>query len=187
VSYIRSVPGGIKRLSVAVLVDLTQAAAEGADAADAAATSELDAEKLARLTLLVKDTIGFSEVRGDSVNVISERFTESPLFTEAAATPIWQEAWVPGLLKQVAATFVVLLLIFAVLRPALKSVVSTSTGKAMVMPQGFDPAKLAGVEAPSKQMPAKSEYDENLTLAQSLVENEPARAARMISEWVSND
>jgi flagellar M-ring protein FliF len=188
VSYIRSVPGGIKRLSVAVLVDLTQPAAEGAGAANAAAAStpELDAEKLARLTMLVKDTIGYSEARGDSVNVVSERFTESPLLAEAEAAPIWQQAWIPGALKQLAATAVVLLLIFAVLKPALKSVVNVP-GRQMVMPAGFDPAKLAGIEAPTKQMPAKSEYDENLTLAQNLVESEPARAARMISEWVSND
>lgn len=189
VSYIRSVPGGIKRLSVAVLVDLPTVGASAAEAgaADAAAaTPAIDAEKLARLTTLVKDTIGFSEARGDSVNVVSERFTESPLFAEEVATPIWQETWVPGLLKQLAATAVVLLLIFAVLRPALKSVVVVP-GKQMVMPQSFDAAKIAGLEAPTKQVPTKSEYDENLTLAQTLVEQEPARAARMISEWVSND
>ncbi|MDY6982691.1 MAG: flagellar basal-body MS-ring/collar protein FliF, partial [Pseudomonadota bacterium] len=119
ISYIRSVPGGIKRLSVAVLVDLP---AVGSDAADAQ-TATIDAEKLARLTTLVKDTIGFSEARGDSVNVVSERFTESTLFTEEVTTPIWQEAWVPSAMKQLAATAVVLLLIFAVLRPALRSVV----------------------------------------------------------------
>ncbi|HEY0961889.1 MAG TPA: flagellar basal-body MS-ring/collar protein FliF [Pseudomonadales bacterium] len=189
VSYIRSVPGGIKRLSVAVLVDLPPVgtpAAEAGEAPDAAAAPAIDADKLARLTTLVKDSIGFSEARGDSVNVVSERFTESPLFAEEVATPIWQEAWVPGVLKQLAATAVVLLLIFAVLRPALKSVV-IQPGKQMVIHQNFDAAKIAGIEAPAKQVPAKSEYDENLTLAQTLVEQEPARAARMISEWVSND
>jgi flagellar M-ring protein FliF len=186
VSYIRSVPGGIKRLSVAVLVDLP---AVGSTQGDAAATPEslaLDAEKLARLTTLVKDTIGFSEVRGDSVNVVSERFTANPLFAEEISTPVWQEAWVPGLMKQLAATAVVLLLIFAVLRPALKSVVVVP-GKQLVMPPNFDPVKLASPDAPTKQVQGKSDYDQNLTLAQSLVEQEPARAARMISEWVAND
>lgn len=183
ISYIRSVPGGIKRLSVAVLVDVPTVVN---GAADAAQTETIDAEKLARLTTLVKDTIGFSEARGDSVNVVSERFTESTLFIEEITTPIWQEAWVPGAMKQLAATAVVLLLIFAVLRPALKSVV-VAPGKQMVMPQHFDAAKVAGIEAQPKQVPVKSDYDENLTLAQTLVEQEPARAARMISEWVAND
>jgi flagellar M-ring protein FliF len=185
ISYIRSVPGGIKRLSVAVLVDMP---AVGSTQGDAAATDAvaIDAEKLARLTTLVKDTIGFSEARGDSVNVVSERFTASPLFAEEATTPIWQEAWVPGLMKQLAATAVVLLLIFAVLRPALKSVV-VQPGKQVVMPQNFDPVKLASPETPTKQPAGKNDYDQNLTLAQSLVEQEPARAARMISEWVAND
>ncbi len=183
VSYIRSVPGGIKRLSVAVLVDMSPAGDEAADEAEA---GQIDGEKLARLTTLVKDTIGYSEVRGDSVNVVSERFTESPLFTEQVTVSFWDQSWLPGALKQLGATVVVLLLIFAVLRPAMKTVVHVP-GKQLVMPAGFDPAKLAGVESAPKQMPAKSEYDENLTLAQSLVENEPARAARMISEWVAND
>jgi flagellar M-ring protein FliF len=196
VSYIRSVPGGIKRLSVAVLVDMstevTGAAGEAAGAETAEAPGDsaatLNAEKIARLTTLVKDTIGFSETRGDSVNVVSERFTESPLFAEEVAPPIWDQTWIPGVLKQIAATIVVLLLIFAVLRPALKSVVTTP-GRTLLMPAGFDPAKLPSAvdNTPTKQVPAKSEYDSNLTLAQTLVEHEPARAARMITEWVSND
>jgi flagellar M-ring protein FliF len=172
-----------------VLVDVSQpvSGAAGGQAEASAEALGLDAEKIARLTMLVKDTIGFSEVRGDSVNVISERFTESPLFTETVAEPIWEQSWLPSVVKQIAASVVVLLLIFAVLRPALKSVVTTP-GKQMIMPVGFDSTKLAAVsESPQKQMPAKSEYDQNLSLAQSLVEQEPARAARMISEWVSND
>ena len=45
---------------------------------------------------------------------------------------------------------------------------------------------LSAEDAQAK-LPVKSAYDENLQLAQSLVANEPARAARMIREWVAND
>jgi flagellar M-ring protein FliF len=190
VSYIRSVPGSIKRLSVAVLVDLQgEAETARAGAEPAPDTTALDAEKLARLNQLVKDTIGYNESRGDSVSVISERFNSEPLFAESAEAPVWEQAWVPGALKQAAASVVVLLLIFAVLKPALQSVVSSGAPQRPALPVGGGDGLLPAVQEPRqvKQAPTKSEYDENLTLAQNLVEHEPARAARMISEWVASD
>jgi len=203
-SYVRSSPGGIRRLSVAVLVNMPQPAVpaegvpaeadavpvEGAPAAVVVDTAALDAEKIARLTLLVKDSIGYSEARGDSINVINEPFSIPPAFEAAAATPIWQEAWVPGVLKQFAASLVVLMLIFAVLRPALKSVVlQRPAGGPELLPHAEGAATLSPGQGGllAKPAPVRSEYDENLSLAQHLVENEPARAARMIKEWVAND
>lgn len=65
--------GQVKRLSVAVLVDGTYAAA-----ADGTATyTPRPAEELAQIDKLVKSAIGFDEKRGDTVEVVNMRFADN--------------------------------------------------------------------------------------------------------------
>ena len=198
VSYTKTVPGSVKRLSVAVLVDLsTPLAAPAEDATALAEDPQVQADKIARLTQLVKDSIGYNETRGDSVNIISERFSQEEASVEPAALPFWQSAWIPSAIKQLAASIVVILLIFAVIRPALKSVVIAparaqnlalgSHGHTPVDHSNGVHRLPADVENQKRGGPTRSAYDENLALAQTLVQNEPARAARMIKEWVASE
>jgi flagellar M-ring protein FliF len=196
VSYTKTVPGSVKRLSVAVLVDLGSAAAPAEGDAAAVEDPQVQADKIARLTQLVKDTIGYNEARGDSVNIISERFSQAEESVEPEAAPFWQSEWIPSALKQLGASIVVILLIFAVIRPALKSVVIAPARPQNLALTGHAPAhdndlhRLpadAAHPAPKRGGPGRSAYDENLALAQTLVQNEPARAARMIKEWVASD
>jgi flagellar M-ring protein FliF len=205
VSYSKTVPGSVKRLSVAVLVDLNPplvAPAEGETVATEGETNvaedpQVQADKIVRLTQLVKDTIGYNELRGDSVNIISERFSQAELSVEPEALPFWQSAWIPSAIKQLAASIVVILLIFAVIKPALKSVVMAPALTPNLALQGHSHAPAnhdhglqqlaADTEHLKRGGPTRSAYDENLALAQSLVQNEPARAARMIKEWVASD
>ena len=200
VSLIKTAPGAINKLSVAVLVDLNNSNSSTATPdGEAPEAPALDQEKIDRLTQLVKNTIGFNELRGDFVNVISEQFIVvediPPVFE---STPIWQQDWVLPTAKQLGAGLVVIFLIFGVLRPAMKSVINTpnssatpaiannssdnlSEDKVTFSGEGGAPA----LDRPAT--PAKSAYDQNLVLAQEIVHNEPARAARMIQSWLAND
>ena len=210
VSHIRSASGQVQRLSVAVLIDLhanepaTIIDPESGESIPNEIDTSQDLDKIERLSQLVKDSIGFSEVRGDSVNIISERFAPLEAIPEVAELPIWQQAWVLSYAKQAGAGIFVLFLIFGVLRPALKSSVSAQSNlpnRASALAAGKnssaemdlddDQVSLSGNPIQSleenKIAPQKSEYDENLSLAQDLVKNEPTRAARMIKEWVAND
>jgi flagellar M-ring protein FliF len=198
VSHRRTVPGGINRLSVAVVVDLQPPqAAQTEDGEQPAAevpalTPEQTAERIEKLTRLVKDTIGFNEARGDSVNVISDIFTQDAALLESPPLPLWEQPWAWSAARQGGASIVVLLLIFAVLRPAMKSVVKPAINITQTAPNAITQmaspinVKLDG-DSGMQKLPAKSAYDENLQLAQNLVKSEPARAARMIKDWVAND
>jgi flagellar M-ring protein FliF len=202
VSLIRSVPGTINQLSVAVLIDLhagdrpVEAGEDGVEIPPVDFT-ELDQEKIARLTQLVKDAIGFNELRGDSVNIISEKFIVAEELLPIEPLPVWQQPWVFSAGKLSAAAFVVLSLIFGVLRPAMQSVVSQSSSlpqresTLLTSQQGIeiadDTVSLSNGTVGIAAAPAKSVYDENLHLAQTLVQNEPARAARMIQNWLANE
>lgn len=204
VSVRRTIPGTINHLSVAVLIDLdneNSPAIDNAEDSTANVISEpipADPEKIARLTQLVKDTIGFSEIRGDSINIINEKFMALEEFPAPEAIPIWQQAWVFTALKSAVGVMVVLFLIFGVLRPAMKSVVSgvkslpsPSNNYSNSATMSEDTVSLTGnsehANLPAPAPIGKSVYDENLVLAQTLVQNEPARAARMVQKWLTNE
>ncbi|MCB1671993.1 MAG: flagellar basal-body MS-ring/collar protein FliF [Gammaproteobacteria bacterium] len=201
VSHIKKTPGAIQQLSVAVLVDLSASAAGSMDQEGAnASTANLQA-RVDRLTQLVKDAIGFNEARGDTVSVINEPFFSSEL-PEPEAVPIWQQAWFFNTAKQAGAALVVLMLIFAVLRPALKAVVSNgktvparnqanAAGSGAADEFGDEQVQLSG-HAGSAQLAAPAgspalTFDDNLVRAQNLVMQEPTRAARMIQNWLANE
>lgn len=196
VSLIRTVPGGIRKLSVAVLVDL-----HGATAPVENATTDpaLDQQKIERITQLVREAIGFNATRGDSVSVIHERFVAPEEFAAAEPVPVWEEEWFFTVIKQAGAGLVVLFLIFGVLRPAMQMTVSataSSGGQHKALTAGgveltgehiHAGGSSSGAALPAPASAGKPNYDQNLTRAQMLVQNEPARAARMIQNWLVNE
>ena len=64
--------GGIKRLSVAVVVNYHAA---WSTPRATSTMQPLTADKLAQVKQLVKDAMGYDEKRGDSVNVVNSTFT----------------------------------------------------------------------------------------------------------------
>ncbi|PCI81621.1 MAG: flagellar M-ring protein FliF [SAR86 cluster bacterium] len=203
VSLIRRVPGTVRKLSVAVLVDLhgseTTEAALDEDPAAVAASLELDALKIERITQLVQEAIGFDAARGDTVRVIHESFVADAEILPVAPLAFWQQEWFFSTVKQVAAGLGVIFLIFGVLRPAMQlTLTSPPANSSVTALQSAGGVELTGehiqasANGESGSVPAlgnngRSSYDQNLTEAQSLVQNEPARAARMIQNWLTNE
>ncbi len=129
ISYRKSAPGAINRLSVAVVVDLGAAvvapvAAEGEEAAPVAPdNSTVDTQKLERLRQLVQDAVGFNAERGDTVFITNESFSTALEEALSEAGPIWMEPWFQSLLKQVAVFALAAFIAGSVLRPAMRAVV----------------------------------------------------------------
>ncbi|MCK8376709.1 flagellar M-ring protein FliF [Erwinia amylovora] len=73
--------GHIQRLSVAVVINHMAQGAEGK-------TGPLPAAELARINTLVKEAIGYSEQRGDSVNIVNSPFNG---VVEEVMPPLWQQ------------------------------------------------------------------------------------------------
>lgn len=199
VSLIRTVPGSIRKLSVAVLVDLHGANAPLEEGAEPVVPDPaLDQQKIDRITQLVRDAIGFNAERGDSVSVVAERFVVPAEIAAAEPIPLWEEDWFFTTLKQAGAGLVVMFLIFGVLRPAMQATVAAGavgnrpraltaggvelSGEHIQAGSGADTAAL-----PSPAAVSKPSFDQNLSRAQALVQNEPARAARMIQNWLVNE
>lgn len=123
-SYSKAAPGTIKRLSVAVVVDLGNDEA-GQEAVEPAGIDPANtaAQRLERLRLLVQDTIGYNQERGDTVFITNESFAPALSALDTPDIPLWQESWFQGLVKQLAVGLFAIFIATTVLRPAMRAVV----------------------------------------------------------------
>ena len=214
ISHIKDSGGQIDRLSVAVVLnyrveEVAVVAEEGADAPDAGTTTTesrpIPAAEIAQIEQVVREAIGFDVDRGDSVSITSAQFftiEEEPLepLTFMDTLSDYTGAF------QMALGFLALLaLIFGVLRPMLKSLVSASAEAVVanaqpryVTPEGVaydaqgQPMALAGGQYPAQMdgapggMPQQS-YDQQLGRARAMVQEDPARVAGVLKDWVAAD
>lgn len=197
-------PGGIKRLSVAVVVD-------GVYIADASGNSVYQprsAEELAQITALVRSAVGFDEARGDLVEVANLQFAERP---ELAATGTDG----PGLFDftrddlinaaEMAVTLLIALaLVFFVMRPLLRRVLAPEPRPLPLPPSAEMPSPPLLGEAyadmedeqrstlprvPAWMNQAKSMGEaqaQTLKTVGTLVDENPKQAALIVRDWLTH-
>jgi flagellar M-ring protein FliF len=198
VSYTRHQQGRLKRLTVAVAVDDIR----NIDAETGEVTySSWDEAEIERLTLLVRNAVGFSAARGDSVNVINTPF--APVIVEPFVEPeIWEQEWFFDTVWRVSAILMAVILIFAVVRPVFKNL-ATSGAELKEFALAGDAEGLAQIEGMSEGeaservslgasdeflLPGASEgYDKQVNALKGLVAEDPARVAQVIRQWVGED
>lgn len=201
-SHTRHQQGRIRRLSVAVVVDdmLTTNAASG----EVEYTPWGDAE-LQRLSILVKDAVGYDAVRGDSLNVINTPFLARG--DEVIAEPsIWQQSWFQTLLKQLMGLVFLLALVFGVLRPIMRTLAGPSDAEKALADEEEqslnelealeeeeedivdDTVTLSGGESNDYLLASPSEsYEQQLEAVRGLIAEDPGRVALVIKEWIASD
>jgi flagellar M-ring protein FliF len=197
-SYTRHQTGVVKRLSVAVVVDdMTSINPETGESR----RMPWSENELERLQALVRNAVGYSAVRGDSVTVINSPFMPAePIDLEEPA--IWEQDWFWDLVKQVMAALFVLLLILGVLRPILRSLADAGKQKEILSlgPAGEISADLEGLEgggvADDKVtlggssggrgvLPTPNEsFDYQLNAIRSMVAEDPEKVAQAVRQWV---
>lgn len=180
ISHTRAAPGKLRRLSVAVLVDNKQILNED----DELERKPLTAEEITLLTGLIKEAIGFSSERGDTVQVINKPFTTPPEPEELPETPLLEKPWIWDVGKQLAAGVVVLLLIFFVLRPMLRGLASQPIPAPM---PGASPPGYAAVAGHPALPPGAGGYEASLSTAKSIAAQDPKRVAQVVKNWVASD
>ncbi len=122
--------GSLQRLSVAVLVDGNYSTPEPAAGEEEAAPQQpvyepRSTEELGQITQIVQRAVGFNEERGDQIAVQNLQF-RSPLedVGSAASLPFWRSPelflLLPSGARMLAVLGGIVMLIFFVLRPALK-------------------------------------------------------------------
>ncbi|MBK5967135.1 flagellar M-ring protein FliF [Thiocystis minor] len=114
ISHVQETPGGIRRLSAAVVVDYQD---QTNDAGEVVRVPRSDAE-LESIRALVRGAVGFDEKRGDLINVTSISFV--PDTREEDVIPFWSEIWFLELVKVVGGFILALLVLLTVVKPGLQ-------------------------------------------------------------------
>jgi flagellar M-ring protein FliF len=179
-AYTKVLPGQLKRLSVAVLVDNARTTDDEGNVKE----TPLTAEQIANMTRLVKDTVGFDEKRGDSVSVINASFhpvaetEEGPLQT----TPLWERPIVRDAAKLLAGLIILLVLVLQVIKPLMKALVSPLRNQIASMDAPMQPMQMLaqGAQAPVS-------YDQQIADARTAVQSDPRRVAQVVKGWVGED
>lgn len=191
VKVTRAGRGTVKRLSAAVVVNYQSNVEKGKTV-----TKALSPEQIERMTALVRESIGFSQERGDSVNLMNTPFQVETQEVEQA--PIWKQpetldlarsfAWPVGMFLFGA------LVLLGLVRPALKTMAAGAPLRPI--PAG---GQLNALEAESPQRaalppPARSTEPappsaEQLQLedARVLTRENPMAVANIIKGWVNGD
>nr|WP_255611555.1 flagellar basal-body MS-ring/collar protein FliF [Marinobacterium arenosum] len=198
ISYTKHQLGRVRRLTVAVVVDDLSALNSQSGAVERQPWSESELE---RLRVLVQDAVGYSAVRGDSINVVNSPFVP-PEMDVVEDAPFWMQDWFWDVVKQVLAVLFVLLLVFGILRPILRSLAVTGTegkvtglgaaGDVMAELEGLEEAGIAddqitfGSDEGLLPTPNQS-FDYQINAIRSLVAEDPARVAQAVKQWVAED
>jgi len=192
IRHSRRPQGAIERLSLAVLVDDKSVI----DDAGQLVREPLSTEELDRISALVQQAVGFDAARGDTINVISAPF-QSEEQLEPMRTPFLEQPWLWNVGKLLLAAVLGLVLILSVVRPLIRALLSTESRPAGGSATD-EQLRLAGAAAVA-QLPAPSSepaparlmdemsYEDALTTARQVVSQEPAVAASVVKNWLSDD
>ncbi|WP_273152394.1 flagellar basal-body MS-ring/collar protein FliF [Methylophaga thiooxydans] len=190
ISHTRVAPGNVRKLSVAVLVDERRST----DAEGNVVSTPMTEAELTRINALVMDAIGFSKARGDSLNIVNAPFMAPEALEPLPEKPIWEQAWVWTVAKQVAGALVVLFLILGVIRPAFRDMakVPANTGNQSaggMTAQQTMPNNSAGVsgEDIAKLTKGSDQMEEQMTNVRSLVQQDPALVAQVVKNWTAGE
>jgi flagellar M-ring protein FliF len=187
IRHVQQGAGGIKRLSVAVVVNYrSRPGAAGKPVAQALTATELE-----QIKTLVRETMGFSAERGDSLNVVNSPFASDPVI-DTPELPIWRQpdnialakAWGQYLLLGLLG----LSLWFAVLRPLLRKHLQPAT--AVPAGAGEETASTAGaaaqVQADARER-EEQRHLENIQYAQEIAANDPHIVAMLMKHWMEKN
>jgi len=204
ITHTRMATGILRRLSVAVVLDNQHSYGE-----DGVITSKpFSEEAINRFSNLIKQAVGFDLSRGDQVTVTNVAFMAPEAMEALPEIPLWEQGWFIDLMKQVGAVLVVLLLIFAVLRPVMKSLVGKETedqkaltqsdAKTPKVDENGIPIATPVVDDADKDiqnletedlllLEAPQSYERRLEYVKKLVDEDPKLVAQVIKTWVTVD
>lgn len=205
ISHTRHQVGAVKRLTVAVVLDDKRVSVAAADGKTEMKSQPLTDAELERIRVLVRDAIGFSAARGDSVSVINQAFhpLEADVVGEIPPTPLWEQNWFWDLVKQGGGFLLVVFLIFGVLRPILKRLAESGREESLAALEaqlggalGLEGSALAGAGGADVMLTGSSNpllpgpsasYDQHLDAVKTLVAEDPRRVAQVVKTWIANE
>ncbi len=189
IRHVKESLGRIKRLSAAVVVNYRSVAGQDGEAQ----AKPLSPQELVQINDLVKETMGFSQARGDTVNVVNAAFTETKL--EEVDLPLWKDpdnvALAKELIKNLLIFGLAFYLVFGVLRPLLRDLLRPVETLEKAEPESQEEQEiLAGLggEAALAGMPHKADsYEEVLRTTREFAKQDPKVTADIVKQWMAKE
>lgn len=187
IRHVKDPVGRVKRLSVAVVVNY-RAAVAGPEGEPGKPTP-LTAPELEQINNLVREAMGFSQERGDTVNVVNAAFTEAKTEIDI---PVWKDpdnvSMAKGLLKNLIVFGLAFYLVFGVLRPLLRDLVKPVE---VVTPEGVGMGAGAAMGMEGAGMPGmpmrEDSYAAHLAKVKEFAKGNPQITAEIIKEWMNKE
>ncbi|MBB1592707.1 flagellar basal-body MS-ring/collar protein FliF [Achromobacter sp. UMC46] len=174
ISHIKQPVGNLKRLSVAVVVNYIRDK-DGEPQA-------LPPEELNKLTNLVREAMGYSETRGDSLNLVNSQFNDGP-----PPLPMWRDPEMIALFKTILAWLVGLVVALWLYRKVRRSVTEylyPPVDPEMAEAERIEAAREAQDVARTKEV---NRYEDNLERARTMANKDPRAVAMVLRTWMSKD
>jgi flagellar M-ring protein FliF len=177
---------------VAVVVDYQ----DGVDDQGQPVNEPLDPERLERIRQLVRQAMGYSEARGDGLEVVNSPFAEETV--ASAERDWWRDPFWQGLLMAVGRWLLVglaaLLLYWLLLRPILRRYQNQRPAPAaQAAPTPVAAAPYAQPERdeeppqapPRRRRRRSSAHEQNLKDLQDMAQEDPAMVAMIVRSWMN--
>lgn len=192
ISHTKMPMGGVKRLSVAVVVNNKAVK----DKKGKVAYQALTKEELAQVYNLAKEAMGFNQARGDTLNVVNAPFNLAES-EEVASLPIWKDPAMQALAKDIVKYLVIagllMYLVLGVIKPMMTELASAGGSR---MARGREGEGMAGEGA----FAAREEmgevvtigkkahtYEDDLKLVKDMAKQEPKIVANVVKDWVNKE
>ena len=176
IRHTKGMPGAVRRLSVAVVINHKKEFAK--DTAQSKSLPLTDVE-LKQLTELAREAVGFNKERGDTLNIANAPFTviEKDLIPDA---PFWADAELMATLKELVKYLLFAVLVFwlwtRLLKPTLNKLMETANLPSL--------APLA-TRSDDQSYTAQQTYETKLAVARDLAKKDPKIVASIVKEWVN--
>ncbi|WP_299016141.1 flagellar basal-body MS-ring/collar protein FliF [uncultured Photobacterium sp.] len=197
----RAQTGVISRQTVSVAIDYKQVVNPETGEITRVPVSEAE---LAKISRLLKGGVGFSNGRGDLLEVISVPFAV-PEQEQIADLPIWEHPNFDTWVRWLAAALVIIVVMLVLVRPAMRKLLypnQAADGTPLdenglpILADGEDGIDLIGAEldgadvlelSSSLNLPNLHKDEDLLKAVRALVANEPDLAAQVVKTWMSED
>lgn len=190
VRYTQQPMGGLKRLTVAVVVNDKHTL----DKNGKPSVRPLNDAEKKQIEQLAKQAMGFSEQRGDSLSIVNSSFIV-PTQEVLPPIPLWKQpgniALAKDMLKLAAGLLVMFLLYRRLLKPMTQKLVQLQPDTKLLPTANLqdDVVSLSSQTAASLPQPLQVRgYQQNLESAKLLAKENPRMVASVVTNWVgSND
>lgn len=192
VQHVKRALGQVKRLSIALVVNNKNEK----DAKGKFKTIPLTEAELTKIASLVREAVGYSEKRGDTINVTNTSFT-NPEHEEVAALPVYKDPAMIAMLQEVARWLVLALIILFIIKKVIQPLMRSANPPPQPVEEVHDHvltsenleemAQQMNVDVPPEVLElelAKMSYEKKLSRARELALKDPKAVAQLIKEWM---